>query len=451
MGFATRQGCGRTPPCGETAVAGERSTREWVMGPQTLAAIGARVRRLRLERGWTQEEIGHPFSKAYVSQIEKGRVAPSLALLSVIAARLGTSIERLAPEIDGGHRPEDVTHLWEAAGRLGRHGEHESEVKMLEQASRLAAASGAPALHGQSLLRYADALRRAGQLEAALVATTDAFEVYGREGPSRTLGQCYVTAAMAYRDRGDLERARSCLEQALRHLPQRDVDHSRALIALGRLLLRCGMVEEAGERAATAADLSRERGDGREEAAARMLGVEVRLELHRPHEARRELEAARSVVEGVGDAALVRSLPAFQALVDFEAGTGDEEEVERCLQAVRVAGDDATSVLLARALVENLLKGNEAEAALRIAEIGIEHALRDRDWERTAGLTARQALALAIAGREEQAAAALVRSREAYVVMHRPAAIEATLQEIAERLPDVPPVLHALVKTPPVL
>ncbi len=447
MGFSTADG--QVPPGPLTAtqaVAGAAPER--LLGPQQLAAIGARVRRLRLEAGWTQEEIGHPFSKAYVSQIETGRVPPSLALLSVIAFRLGTSIEELAPEVGSGHGPEDVAQLWEAAERLGRHGELASELEMLEQASRLAAVVGGPELQGQALLRHADALRRAGRIEAALTATTSAFEVYGRAGSSRLLGRCYVSAAMTYRDRGDLERSGACLEQALRHVPRRDTAYGRALIDLGRLLLRLGRLEDAGARAEQAARLCRECGDAREEALAYLLLVEVRLEQQRPSDAERALDLARNVVERMADGTLADTLPALEVLVSFACGRSDASELEKSLQAADAAGDDAACVLLARALTGSYLGGHDAQAALAIAETGLAHARRAKDWMYMAELASRLALALALADRPDEAAAALVRAREAYTAMRRPAAIEDMLREIAARLQEVPPALKALLQPP---
>ena len=447
MGCSTADGQVPPGPLAATrAVAG--ATSERLLGPRELAAIGARVRRLRLEAGWTQEEIGHPFSKAYVSQIETGRVPPSLALLSVIASRLGTSVEQLAPEVGSGHRPEDVARLWAAAERLGRHGELTSELEMLEQASRLAALVGDPDLQGQALLRHADALRKAGRIEAALAATTAAFEVYGRAGPSRLLGRCYVSAAMTYRDRGDLERSQVCLEQALRHLPRRETEYARALIDLGRTLLRLGRPEDAGARAEQAAALCRACGDAREEALAYLLLVEVRLEQQRPSEAELALDLARDVVERMADGTLADALPALEALVAFACGRSDASELETSLQAADAAGDDAACVLLARALAASYLGGHDAHAALAIAEIGLLHARRAKDWMYVAELAARLALALILADRPEEAASALVRAREAYTAMRRTGDIEDTLREIAARLPVVPPALKALLEPP---
>ena len=61
--------------------------------PETLAR---RVRRLRIERELTQQELGHlEFSRHYVNAVERGRVQPSTATLQLLAARLAVGPETL--------------------------------------------------------------------------------------------------------------------------------------------------------------------------------------------------------------------------------------------------------------------------------------------------------------------------------------------------------------------
>lgn len=62
--------------------------------------FGERLRRLRLQRGWTQEELaGDDFTKAFISHIERGRTRVSLRAASILAGRLGADVgELLAPK-----------------------------------------------------------------------------------------------------------------------------------------------------------------------------------------------------------------------------------------------------------------------------------------------------------------------------------------------------------------
>ena len=61
-----------------------------------METLGARVRRLRTERGLSQREIGGPgVSYAYVSRIEKGERTPSLRAIRTMAAGMGVTPEYL--------------------------------------------------------------------------------------------------------------------------------------------------------------------------------------------------------------------------------------------------------------------------------------------------------------------------------------------------------------------
>lgn len=65
------------------------------------ALVGQKVRRLRLERGWTVDEAAKRFQvqQHYVFVVERGTANPSLAILSSIAKAFDMSVpELLTPE-----------------------------------------------------------------------------------------------------------------------------------------------------------------------------------------------------------------------------------------------------------------------------------------------------------------------------------------------------------------
>ena len=80
-------------------------------GRGLVAQLGERLRALRIAKGLTQTELaGERFSKEYVSQIERGKTAPSAEALAWLAPRLGTVEEIFAPGLtearwDTGHSP----------------------------------------------------------------------------------------------------------------------------------------------------------------------------------------------------------------------------------------------------------------------------------------------------------------------------------------------------------
>src|SRR5947208_1848168 len=66
-----------------------------------LAALGGRIRSLRLARRLTQGQLaGGDMSIAYVSRIEAGTRRPDLRILDVIAERLGTTTDQLVTGVD---------------------------------------------------------------------------------------------------------------------------------------------------------------------------------------------------------------------------------------------------------------------------------------------------------------------------------------------------------------
>ncbi len=59
-------------------------------------SVGARLKRLRLERGLSQRQLSAPgVSYAYISRIEAGARVPSVKALRQLAGKLGVAVEHL--------------------------------------------------------------------------------------------------------------------------------------------------------------------------------------------------------------------------------------------------------------------------------------------------------------------------------------------------------------------
>lgn len=65
--------------------------------PAHRAAFGARVRELRLERGWSQEGFAHTanLDRTYVSGIERGTRNPTLDIIYRLAQALDVPADEL--------------------------------------------------------------------------------------------------------------------------------------------------------------------------------------------------------------------------------------------------------------------------------------------------------------------------------------------------------------------
>src|SRR3972149_1449664 len=88
-----------------------RTRRRSRSAPARPLSLGARLRRLRLERGLTMKEVARraALTESFISQLERDRVNPSVASLQRLTAALGTPLGRLfdeaAPPEGRGGRP----------------------------------------------------------------------------------------------------------------------------------------------------------------------------------------------------------------------------------------------------------------------------------------------------------------------------------------------------------
>ncbi len=224
-------------------------------GSSSGETIGARLRRLRLERGLSQRELSSPgVSYAYISRIEAGARRPSVKALRKLARKLEVSAEYLetgSPLSDG-----DVRELRLADAELSLRldgdstfAESELEAVLAEAvesgdqaaATRARVALGLAAArqgnHGQAVVRLEAALEDGatspavrpdlytalGRSYAALGAPARAVELFescleqlgdGGENPAaRVRFATYLSYAIA--DTGDLDRAQRVLHSVL--------------------------------------------------------------------------------------------------------------------------------------------------------------------------------------------------------------------------------------------
>jgi len=69
---------------------------------QLAADLGRRIRTARIALGMSQAELGRPFTRAYVSQVESGQTLPSLPAFLHLARRLGVDPCLLLVSTDSG-------------------------------------------------------------------------------------------------------------------------------------------------------------------------------------------------------------------------------------------------------------------------------------------------------------------------------------------------------------
>jgi tetratricopeptide (TPR) repeat protein len=408
-------------------------------------SIGARVRRLRLERGLSQRELSGPgVSYAYVSRIEAGQRDPSLKALRILARKLGVSLEHL----------ETGATISEAQERELRLADSELELRLGEDV-RVAAESfrallvdaresGDAFVEARARVGLGVALAQGGDPRAAaseLERVLDAEAVAPELRP-----EAFATLARAYRQLGLPQREVQLLERAIEDLGRRTPEDatSAALFStyLGEALEERGETAgarvallEAQERLEAGADVrSRIRlqwalartaaQEGRlvralayvRRAAALLEAIGDTVDLARAHlgcaramigdgqveQAGTHLEHAERLLAFGGDRADLGRLRTAQARWAAELGRG-EEAIERAREAIDTLEDDEGqggawyALGVAYASREEI---DDADAAFRRA---VDHLGRSGDWREAAKASREWARALRGAGREAEA------------------------------------------------
>jgi len=211
-------------------------------------SIGARLRRLRRERGLSQRQLSGPgVTAAYISRIEAGARTPSVKALRVLAAKLAVSAEYLETGIE----------LREADARELRLVDAELELRLTDDPAALeprfrallgdAIAAQDRAGEARARLGLGVIAARAGDHTAAVAQLEDVVSSDLVSPLSR--GDAYTTLARSYRTSGAPRRAAQLLERSLEQVrttePHDVVSELRLATALRSALTEVGDVARA--------------------------------------------------------------------------------------------------------------------------------------------------------------------------------------------------------------
>jgi transcriptional regulator with XRE-family HTH domain len=143
--------------------------------------FGERLRRLRLDRGLTQQQLAEPdYTAAYVSTIESGRRHPSPATIRHFAKKLAVDEVELVSGIPAELPVRLNLALQEAASVLYR-GQYEDAGAQFEAIEAEAATHGLKRLQAKSIEGRALANERRGASEVALGLYKRALEFWSEE------------------------------------------------------------------------------------------------------------------------------------------------------------------------------------------------------------------------------------------------------------------------------
>jgi tetratricopeptide (TPR) repeat protein len=144
--------------------------------------LGERIRQLRVAADLTQSQLaGGRFSKAYLSQVERGETRPTPETVAWLASRLGVDPEYLSRGVsrDARAKAEAVLARAEALTEAQRYTDAVSEFRRIVPAL---SAVGSLDLRVRALVGEASALSSSGEIQAALELLTEARALVEGEG-----------------------------------------------------------------------------------------------------------------------------------------------------------------------------------------------------------------------------------------------------------------------------
>ena len=348
---------------------------------QLAETIGSRLKRLRLERGFSQRDLSSPgVSYAYISRIEAGARTPSVKALRMLAAKLGVSVEyletgrdiretdarelqladaelelrlnddtagaerRLREVLADAQRAGDHLSAGRASIGLGfaaaRNGNHLDAVERLEAA--LAEHPVRPHLRP-------DVYATLGQSYAALGAPERAVRVFDaclkqvtEDAPEDTSTQVRFAALLSYAlsDSGDYERATQVVRDALKRAQDDGDPHNRIRLywSIARASGMEGRSAEALHYIRKAISLLEASDDTTQLARGYLLSAGIEARQGRVTETRQHLELAASLLRSHAEARDVGMLRIGESRLAALENDADVA-VERARQALDVLGD----------------------------------------------------------------------------------------------------------------
>jgi transcriptional regulator with XRE-family HTH domain len=356
--------------------------RDSVTEGKTIEGVGARLKRLRLQRGFSQRDLSSPgVSYAYISRIEAGARTPSVKALRKLSQKLGVSVEyletgrdmrdvddrelrladaelelrltddvsaaeqKLRAILDESMAAGDTISSTRARIALGlvsaQYGNHLEAVERLEAAL---ADEAAPAPH----LRP-DVYTTLGQSYAALGAPDRAVRVFEdalarvrEDAPDdKTVEIRYATfLSYALTDATQYERAAEVVREALANADEQTDPYTRVRLywSLARLNVVEGRSTDALEYIRSAIALLKATDDTLTLARAYLLSAGVELRHESADDARQQLANAERLLGPTPDSADLGMLRIGQSRLAALEGDADTA-VERARQALSLLGD----------------------------------------------------------------------------------------------------------------
>lgn len=266
-------------------------------------SVGARLHRLRQERGLTQKDVaGDRYSAAFVSTVESGRRNPSRDAIDYFAERLGVDQNEL---LTG--RPAHALAELQLRLATARHARSSDElteaVRLYTEVADAAREAELPRLEAAAIVGLAWCDQRGGDLTSAMHRLDEAEQRVAGE-PLTELVPIIATRARLLRLRGHLREAAYTLESARERLKRAGLAAPDAMVQLSYGLVgvyvELGLPERAAHAAETALSMAGEVSDPEQVAAmhvqvartfiAQGRGLDAEAALERAHATYQQLD-----------------------------------------------------------------------------------------------------------------------------------------------------------------
>ncbi len=212
--------------------------------------IGQIIRQLRTDARLSQQELaGNLYTKAYVSQVEKGKVKPSKKALQHFAEVLAKPFlaSMGAEETQEFQR---IVALIDYARSLGRDAQHDEALAAFREAVALSEEFRYPALKVKALLGLSQAYLAEGQYAEATDLAKEANRLAGQLGEPGEIARTLIQLGDIFTRQLELQDAALSYEDAIRLLNNTQDPAQQAMLvglltAHGQLLGSMGFIDRA--------------------------------------------------------------------------------------------------------------------------------------------------------------------------------------------------------------
>jgi transcriptional regulator with XRE-family HTH domain len=396
--------------------------------------LGEKIRAARLAEGLTQEQLaGDDLSKSYISEVERGRRNPRRVTLKVLAQRLRKPLSYF---LDGAAEDREAeVYLGLGLAQL-QGGPDDWAVASLNKALDLALQGRSEALPAKVELALAFADQRRGYGQRAQRRLDRCLPIFARTGDADAAASAHYCLGRIRLESGDPASSLWAFQAGLQHserVAQAPLLRSRLYLGMGTAHHTLGNVPEAREAFGLALDAVQHFLDHH-----RLASWHLQLAIAAVDEGRLE-EASEhtSRAEAIGEAWLLKQTLAeiHERLgrLEGEAGNWEPATVHfRWSVALHGAAADVPAAAQALGgLAEVLLQHAAPEAARAACEGAL--ALLDGETDHRARAHILRVLGAMhrIAGRSDQARAALLESLALSGRLGQKAAVNLARQELA--------------------